>query len=270
MILFVVDQVAGAEYIFPLLRKWSGESYNEWMVVCSPLSAAFLGRYEIDCVVLNSPTAEAVRTIIDQSKPNMAILSSSSGSLLEDLFLQELKRRSLLACKFIDTWVNYSRRFERGAGKGEIHNTYPDKILTIDQKAKDEMIAENIPAELIEIVGQPYFEFCMSSGDANTSRVVEDSALLITQPVSRYYGAGLGYDEKSFVNVCLDSWRDLNSDFSKLNILVHPAEDCRWYQEAALKYSSDIRILSGGSCDVRAYSLVVGMFSSVMIQSFFF
>ncbi len=259
MILFVVDQVAGAEYILPLLCKWSEESYNEWKVVCSPVAASFLGRYEIDCVILNTPTIENVQEIIDQCKPKIAVLSSSSDSLLEEFFLLELKQRSIPSCKFIDTWVNYSKRFEK---------SYPDKILTIDQKAKDEMIAENIPEELIEIVGQPYFEFCMSLGDAKTSKTIEDSVLLITQPVSRYYGVGLGYDEKSFVSTCLDSWQDLNRDFSKLNILVHPTEECRWYQETALKYSADIRILRGDVCDVRAYSLVVGMFSSVMVQSF--
>lgn len=267
MILFVVDQVAGAEYIFPLLHKWRETAYSEWKVVCSPISASFLTRHLIDCTVLANPTIEEVKKIVDQSSPAKAVLSSSGGSLLEEIFLLELKKRRIPSFMFIDCWVNYSKRYERKNSQGEVFKFYPDKILTIDQKAKDEMIVDDIPEELIKVIGQPYFEYCLSA--VNDRVLVKDgeSLLLLTQPLSRYYEQRLGYDEKIFVKVCLNVWKELNKDWAKLSIVVHPAEDCEWYLKIISQYSPSIKILRGDYCDLKAYSLVVGMFSSMMIQS---
>lgn len=267
MILFVVDQVAGAEYIFPLLDKWKRQGDQEWKVIASSVSANLLRKRSIDCEEIDSVTSSVVENIFSKVRPNKVVLSSTGGSQLEELFLFRAKEKGIPSISFIDTWVNYAKRFEYTSSQNERNRFYPEMIFTIDEKAKNEMIAEDIPEELIKVVGQPFYEYCLSSAEGKRQIPVKESVLFLTQPVSRYYDARLGYDEKSFIKSSLDIWERLNRDWSKLYILVHPAEDMESYRELIIPYSSNICILRGDECDLRAYSLVVGMFSSMMIQS---
>jgi len=261
MILFIVDQVAGAEYVFPLLNKWRETGNTSWKIMASEVSASFLKKRCINCEEMNTPSTFEVKKAIDKIIPDKAVLSSTGCSQLEQLFLLELKREKITTFSFVDSWVNYSRRFHYGKG-----SLYPDMILTIDEKAKQEMISEGIPGNIITIVGQPYFEYCLAF-DARRITPGRESVLLLTQPVSRFYEKRLGYDEKSFMQICLDVWGSLEKNWSKLSVLVHPAEDLETYREIVDAYSSDIPVVRGDDCRLSEYSLVVGMFSSMMVRS---
>lgn len=267
MIIFVVDQVAGAEYVFPLLNKWLRDNYKEWTVIASSVSSSFLKQRSIPSVELILPSFNAVSDVIEEFKPAKAILSSSGNSLLEGLFLLKLKERKIPTYSFIDYWGNYSKRFQHNNDQMHFNQLYPDGILTIDKQAKEEMIIEKIPENIIKVIGQPYFEYCLESIKNSIKAKGEGLILLVTQPVSYYFEKRLGYDEKGFLNVFLDVWRSLEKDWSKINIVVHPAENCETYKSLTSKYSPDITILRGNDCHLRDYSLVVGMFSSLMIQS---
>jgi len=266
MILFVVDQIAGAEYIYPLLCRWRERGFVDWRVVCSAVSARFFEKRSIDYLELSNPETSDVERLLDEYHPSNAVLSSSGASLLEEYFLNELRKRGVPSCQFIDNWVNYAVRYEKKNSEGEIHRVYPDRILTLDDKAKEEMISANIPSDIIEIVGQPYFEHCMCSPENGVVKVF-DSTLLVTQPISRHYGRSLGYDEKLFVSACLETWKRLNNDWSKMNVLVHPSEDIESYAELVSDYTDEVKLLRMSECNLRRYSLVIGMFSSMMIQS---
>ena len=194
MILFVVDQIAGAEYIYPLLCRWNDRAFVDWVVVSSSVSAKYLRERSIDCLELPNFEATDVGRILDEHHPVRAVLSSSGDSAMEDCFLVELKKRAVPSCQFIDNWVNYAVRYEKKNSKGEIFRVYPDEILTIDDRAKKDMVDVNIPSDIIKIVGQPYFEHCLRSRTVEATRV-PGLTLLVTQPVSRHYGRSLGYDE---------------------------------------------------------------------------
>ena len=267
MILFVVDQVAGAEYIYPLIRKWLESGKTDWRIVASPVSSAFLGRHEIPHEQIAEQDASQALGILDRFAFDRALVSTSIGSKLEREFVRELRRRLIPCSQLIDNWVNFSKRFERPSGGGEPERVYPDKILTLDDGAKRDMIREGIPEGLIEIVGQPYFEH-QARVIRSEPRQTSFKALLVTQPVARFYGERLGYDEISFTQDCLDAWGASGHPWQNISLCVHPAEDIETYRSLLARYSPMIRLISSRELSLRRdYSLVLGMFSSLLVQA---
>jgi hypothetical protein len=266
MILFAVDQVAGAEYIFPLLEKWrKDEPQLKWKVYASPVSSAFLKKKEIPHEELPSVSTELVEAILNQNQFTRALLSTSQGSVLEREFLKALKSRKIPAFQLVDNWVNFRKRFEHS---GEPSPIYPDRILTLDEAAKDTMIQEGIPSHLIEIVGQPYFEYQSKIYRTHPITTQARGTLLVTQPVSRFYEKRLGYDELSFTEAVLEAWKNLRWDWRDLALIVHPAENKEAYRNLLGRYSSEIAWISSENLNLkRDYALVLGMFSSLMVQS---
>lgn len=266
MILFVVDQIAGAEYIYPLLLNWQQRGKKDWVVCASPVAASFFHSHNIPHNVIYQVNSNNIDELIERISPWRALLSASVDSLLEQTFIRALKKRKILCYQFIDLWVNYSRRFQVIDGK-QSYCLYPDKVLTLDEYAAQAMVEEGIPENLIEIIGQPYFEYQHANLKTSVRPKLPNLTLLITQPVSRYYGKQLGYDEEGFIRACLSNWQALEQDWRLLHVIVHPAEDKETYEKILKDYSEEIQIVVKEDFNLRNYSLVLGMFSSLMVQS---
>ena len=266
MILFVTDQIAGAEYIVPLLKKWKSEGRVDWKVLSSAQSSICLTQSEISHVVLQGCTEAEAGKWIDQLLPDGALLSTSVDSLLEGIFRKELQSRQIPCAQLIDNWVNFSRRFQSVETEGKQILNFPDWILTLDVIAKERMVDEGLPEEKIKIIGQPYWEECIRKFRAMPPKSEPGLALMVTQPISRFYGKDLGYDEVDFVQCCLESWESLGYDLRRLHILVHPAESSHAYAELHKKNSGNITIIQNSEVRLTQYSLIVGMFSALLTQ----
>ncbi len=269
MNLFVVNQVAGAEYVFPLLDKWAREGRRDWTVYAAPASAEFLNRNGISYRLCGMDGSVGdlgtVKTIVDDVAPTAAILSTSANSPMEHDFVIVLRERRVPCAQFIDNWVNYTARFQRAIGSGA--PSFPDHILTLDETARREMLAEGIPGDRIEVVGQPYLERQMLQYRARPRRPASTLVLAVSQPISRFYGKALGYDEWDFVLACLEALNEAGRDAGDPHVLVHPAEDVRRYAEWAASHAPRIRLVRSADIDLQDYGLVVGMFSLVLVHA---
>lgn len=260
MILFVVDQVAGAEYLLPYLLD---STDSDWMIVASPASGRVLQEYKIPHLCIEDITTFSVRELLQDKKIFAALLSTSISSRLEREFLKELLAHSIPCAQLVDYWSNYKQRFNFA---GIV--LYPDKIFTLDANAKNEMADEGIPEGCIEVVGQPFLEMQRKIlVKWNESKAQNNTLLLITQPVSKYYLNELGYSEFSFLETAFHAWKKLNRDWAGLTVVVHPAEPIEKYQEIAGEYSSEICVQKGRHPEFHNFARVLGMFSLLMMQS---
>ena len=266
MILFVTDQIAGAEYIAPLLRKWKSEGRVDWKVLSSAQSSISLTHSEISHVVVKSCTEAEAGKWIDKLMPDCALVSTSVDSPLEAIFVKELQSRQIPCAQLIDNWVNFSRRFQSIETDSKLTLKFPDWILTLDAVAKQRMVKEGLPEEKIKIIGQPHWEECIRKFRDMPPKSEPGLALMVTQPISHFYGKGLGYDEVDFVQCCLESWESLGFDFRRLHMLVHPVESSNSYTELQIKHGRNITLLQNSEVRLTQYSLIVGMFSALLTQ----
>jgi len=249
MILFVSGQYAGAQYIHPILEKWSTKKNFKWNLVATGASCKYWNETKIEYKQIKNYTANKVSNYIDLTKPKLIITSTSGNIELEHLFILEAKKKSIPTASFIDVWTNYLLRF-----KYKERFIFPDHILAIDNRCKDEMIKEGIPQNLIKIIGQPYLE--------NISKNVPmlgPNILLAGQPIKKYFGNNLGYDEIDFKKICLKAIK--KTDYNHILNTKHPEETSCEIKKNFVASSRKGR----GSRDVADSHTVLGMFSMQMI-----
>ena len=205
---------------------------------------------------------------LEQWAPRIGVLSASGDSALERAYRMALRQRRIPCIQFIDIWANYALRFHSGPESGE-QPDFPDIALTIDDAARRGMIADGIPASIIHVIGQPYFEALRTSsrearttGDAGPTRV-----LIATQPVSRYHGRRLGYDEHDFLHCCLDAWRRRAANWDQVDVAIHPEEARDCHLATLAHYSGRIRVVEGDALQLDRYAAVLGMYSSLLVHA---
>jgi hypothetical protein len=119
------------------------------------------------------------------------------------------------------------------------------------------MIKEGIPKNLIKIIGQPYLE----SISKNVPKL-GPNILLAGQPIKKYFGNNLGYDEKDFEKICLKVIK--NKNYKNILNTKHPDE-----KSFEIKKNLGASSRKGrGSCDVSDSHTVLGMFSMQMIVGY--
>jgi len=249
MILFVSGQYAGAQYIHPILVKLSFKKRFKWNLVATGASCKYWNESKIEYNKIKYYTANKVSNYIDLIKPKLIITSASNDIELEHLFILEAKKKSITTASFIDVWTNYLSRF-----RYKEKFIFPDHILAIDNRCKEEMIKEGIPQNLIKIIGQPYLEDISKNVPC-----LGQNILFAGQPIKKYFGNNLGYNETDFKKICLKTLKKIGN-YNVLNT-KHP-------EEASYEINKNLGVPSRkgrGYKDVADSHTVLGMFSMQMI-----
>lgn len=258
MIYFVLDQVAGAEYVLPFLLDPKCRAAEPWRIFAAKPAATVLERHGLGFEVLPDPDPDAVLKLFAADHPSKCVASTSSESRLERAFMQAALASHVPSAQLIDNWVNYLDRFRVG---GVI--LFPDYILTLDDVARARMIRDGIPGDRIRIIGQPYLEFTLKPHAAGGSR---SKVLIASQPVDRYYQKSLGYDQWDFLAACLEAWSASGGDSRMVEVNVHPAEDLADYERFLKARGSGARALKQSDLAFGDYAHFLGMFSSILLQ----
>jgi len=193
-------------------------------------------------------SSNKVADYIDLVKPKL-IITSASSIKLEHLFILEAKKKDIPTASFVDIWTNYILRFKY---KKEL--IFPDHILAIDNRCKKEMIKDGVPQNLIKIVGQPYLESI-----SKKIPPLGQNLLLVGQPIKKYFGNSLGYNETDFKKICFKAIRKTDN-YSTLNTM-HPEEI---YYKAEKNLRTPYR-KGRGYMDVADSHTVLGISSMQMI-----
>ncbi len=251
MIIFVTGQYAGAQYIYPLIKKWQSESGNhpEYKIVATGTSVNFWQQCHVGYVNIEDENSDSVEHYLDIVKPRLIVLSASGSEELEHLFILSAKCKGIRTASFIDTWTNYKNRF--------IYNNkdlYPDTIFSIDDKCTAEMIEDGIPSELIQEIGQPYLEDICQNIPPLGSKI-----LLPMQPIKKTRNNSLGYDENDFLQLSLEAV-NMSGNSEQIQITSHPSDILNISNQESIKVST-----GRGIKDVKNAHTVIGLFSMQMI-----
>ncbi len=252
MILFVSGQYAGAQYIHPLIKKWSNKNKIEWNIIAAGASCKYWKETNVKHTCINKISHSIVSNYLEYLKPTLVITSTSINYDFEAVFIIEAKKKSIPTASFIDFWSNYLNRFKYG---GDL--VFPDNIFAIDHRSVIEMTTEGVPENLIKMIGQPYFEEVQNN-------IVErgDKLLLTSQPLKKYNDNKLGYDESDFWDICFQAIHKTN--VKKVLCTHHPEELYRDF-----KKDKNIVIYKGrGIQDIVDSHTVIGISSTQMILGY--
>ena len=210
--------------------------------------------------------------------PELAI-QSASWVLCGTSWQSDLEWRSLRLARamgkrtvtFLDHWVNYRRRFERG---GEQH--LPDEIWVADEYAA--RLASDCFADVpIRLMGNPYFEDLRAdletvqrSGPAHRLGQV---VLYVCEPVrahalfqhgnERYWG----YVEEEVLAYLLQNLQVIAPDIARIVIRPHPSEPAGKYSWVAEQSEVPVEISANRTLvqDMASADIVVGIESMAMV-----
>ncbi len=165
-------------------------------------------------------------------------IPESPGGFLENKFRQCARALKTPSLSVLDHWFNYALRFS--SDSHHPLDSLPDLICVMDNRAKEEMIAEGIPASRLCITGQPAFDRLLKEGpdylksaraSLRKSLHLTDEDFLVgfvSEPVLQDHGRVRGYDEFEVLKKLLHD-SILTSSLSQgrpvhLAIKFHPRE----------------------------------------------
>ncbi len=222
-------------------------------------------------------SSSQIEDFLKINKPHLLItgtsVPTSDGGKLENIFRQCAKRNKIPSLSIIDHWSNYTSRFTL---KDNL-DSLPDIICVMDERAKQEMIADGFLPDILRVTGQPAFdglqkiasELEILREETRTHFQLPKTATLIgfvSEPVSADYGHQRGYDEfdvlKNILNI-------LPSDFI-LGVRLHPRDNPQKYDD--LFKNTTRRILIMNDCESKKFlaasDLLIGMTSVMLIEAY--
>lgn len=253
-ILFIAAQAGQASYLNPLWDKWR-ESLPENIDFKIWASADAIKLMDERLAGYTHPWDQ--NNILDEFKPDL-IVSSACGEE-QELFASKYARQN--SCKhiqFIDTFYGYKSRIEASNFEGY----QPHEIWFIHDVAMNEAISEGVESERVKVVGHPYFEKLAKTPIEN--KAASGSVVFVAQPISQISGLKdeLGYDENDIWELLRD-FRAKNSDVIKTLIYApHPA------QRNTPELKGDEQLLKSSESAFEAAEIMVGMFSTIMIEAY--
>lgn len=287
-ILFVANNPGSFNALFPVLKECVRHGLNcECFIV--DFGKDLLKKEKIAYSTLNETLNEnkiskTLKTLFPKVLISGTSLKNTKQGNVENLFRKEAKKLNIYSVSILDHWVNYRQRFS--SNNSNRLDCLPDKICVMDEMARDEMINEGIPEDIIEITGNPYFDRLLnikkklSSLKKNELReklhLPEDHITItfISEPIAKDHGIeSRGYDEYVVLNDLLSTreLQCLNQFNKKIDIVIkrHPRESAGKFKEYFSKFKwsvtefnkDDIYILLASS------DLIIGMTSILLIEA---
>ena len=257
-ILFIAEEAGAAAYLRPLWKRLAERgALDLCRVVLGEGARRGLGAFAATLPTVEPAAAEeaALAAALAGWQPSL-VLASATSSAMEFAALEMARAGHIGTLQFVDTWNGYRRRLEHDGAP-----LRPDALLVINERAREEAIAEGLPAPVIRIIGQPAWEIGSNLPPAEPAIMV-----FADQPVARFYGNALGYDEVSAWDLIAATRRAAPDLFDELLFAPHPArehgdadgpEDC----------PEDCDGMVGGAAGLARAGTVLGMFSSLMTEA---
>ncbi|MDO8487486.1 MAG: hypothetical protein Q7S45_04280 [Candidatus Curtissbacteria bacterium] len=168
VLLFARD-TGGANAIAPLYSALTKSNYKVEVYGKDFATRGFkkLGIVCRDITKSIGPVNEAsLKKFLIGKKPFLVITGTNSEEFSEKYFWRVSASLGIPSIAILDHWTNLGIRFSkytlRSIGKYKKNKAlifFPTKIFVMDETTSEEMAKEGIPSNLIEVMGQPYFEF---------------------------------------------------------------------------------------------------------------
>jgi len=212
-ILCFAREAGGAEAIAPVIKNLK----NRYTVLLLAKDFAILifQRHNLEYQEYATHSDEALLMLLARFWEGLmpdVVLTSATSLPWNDMTERQLwlwaGEHAIPSMGVIDQWQNYGLRFS-GCNPDEFLAYLPTRITALDERAREEMISEGIPAELIAVTGQPALDVlfkerqAFASSDRKAIRnkvgVETDSflVLFVSEVMKRDFADSLGYTEES-------------------------------------------------------------------------
>ena len=251
---FIAFQPGAASYLQPIWLRWLSRTAPEWHLTCDSSTLRFIRQRA-------APVAQRAEVVpdtwpelssrLDAWEPHLIIMSATASSF-ENLVVEYARNKGTMVFQIIDTWYNYRERFALKSTP-----CWPDRILVIDEIARDEAIAAGLPADLLTPVGHPPWELARSLTPRDPSQV-----LFADQQIEHHHGRRLGYTEDEAWAVVRNTAVRRPDLISQLFYCPHPSrrsEFADWPRQAEVVIDGEKALNFAGT--------VTGMFSSLLVEA---
>jgi hypothetical protein len=291
-ILCFAREAGGAEALAPVIKRLS-HWYNV-LLLAKDYALPIFQRHNLEHKIYHTHSKEALATLIRDYwhglMPDVVLTSATSlpwSDMTERLLWRWAGEHSVPSIAIVDQWQNYGVRFS--GCQADEHIAYlPTRITTLDDRAKQEMIKEGIPEELIVVTGQPAFDAlfdekkAFTPSDRQTVREkvgAETGSFLVvfvSEAFQRDFSDSLGYTEASTLEFLIRTLSAIVEETGiKLHLVVkfHPQNipsDFTGldFSQSSLKFPINIiRQEIRPRPLVLASDLVVGMTSVLLVES---
>jgi hypothetical protein len=271
--LIVFSDPGGAKPCLSLAKKWQE---SDEVLVCSDRDYAF---FEMFGVLVRHCTGADAPSILDDFQPQSLYTGTSYTSKIEIDFLQAAKYRSIPTTSIVDHYTGFRERFESNEGV-----IFPDQIDVLDERARDLAIEAGLPANSLQVTGNPYHEFLRKWRSHLTKEQVFEqlgipvsyakTILFAPDPLSNAGGEEkFGTDEVGILGLLLEA---LGETLKPILLLIkaHPNQSID-YLKTGLKIlpkNVHVHLVPSGNDAIlndliKQVDVVVGMFSSILIES---
>ncbi len=254
-ILFVVGQSGTVAYLAPLWRRWLQRGREiTWRVIATESAIKRIELENLDGLAL-VPVTDATLAALNQSlgdwRPECLMMSATSDPIERTAF-EYARLNGKPTARIIDTWYGYRRRLSDEDG----NLCLPEKLIVIDEPAAQAAMAEDIPRDIIEILGQPAWEHVAPLAPADRRDV-----LFVSQPIQRNYGMSLGYTEQTVWQLFVETMQSYPDLFRHVYYSAHPDDDMPPPQ------MTGVEVVRSGAATLAKVGVAVGMFSSLLTDA---
>ena len=236
-------------------------------------------------------TQDTVLTFLAAENPDIIITGTSADDFTEKYLWLAARHLQIPSLAILDYWSNYGLRFsEFGVSElhlyrnARYHPFLPDRIIVMDELARQGMIADGVPIDLITVCGQPYFEQLLAARDTDLSGIdkrydLSSNDIVVTfasEPITDTYGENAGssgYTEITIFSSFIRALDRVAGSCSRPVVLLirpHPKENRERLQgiAGACRY---LRWHVDGESHpwtlIRRSDLVCGMSSMFLVES---
>lgn len=283
-------EAGGAAAIAPVCRDMQRNGWD-LLLLAKDNGLGVFGSEGLDYLEFKDFDTDRLADLVERrfaSIPDLIFTSATSLPALdmtEKYLWQWGRERGIETAALLDQWQNYALRFS-GCGKDERLAYLPDHIFVMDELARDEMIKEGIPCELIIITGQPAFgrffeehEMLISQVGRLKSRLnIPEKSTVITfaaESLKKDFGGSLGYDEQSIVTFLGDALNDIAEQNKDLNIYLivklHPENRREEFDFVLSRWPRLTKVVIGKKLTpyeaIEISDMVIGMSSILLVGS---
>jgi hypothetical protein len=208
-------------------------------------------------------------------KPDFLITGTSGSDFTERYLWNEASELGIKSMAILDMWVNYGVRFSE-YGLKDLHlfnkkcDYLPDYICVMDELAKEDMINDGVPENIILPFGNPHFEYIASLKPkngiplSNSTLTGKKVITFASQPIDDIFRKG---SEIIVLEDLIDSI--IKRDDVVVLIRKHPKES----REKFNKYTDGDRVQLDANQDLMTTlymsDVIVSVNSMVLIEALF-
>lgn len=263
-ILFSASDPGGGNSIVPVVRKLSSMEDFKVFSILSGASKNIWEKQGLEYIDGDSLSEENLIIKLKEINCDVFVFGTSVADTIDKKIFLSIKEMGVKTLAVIDYWSNYWQRF---SSQNKDFCFLPDIVCTLDELAKDEMIAEGFPENIIRTTGNPHFDHF--ADDITLDSESPKQIIFISQPVSlsnndsRYND--VGFDEITVVSDLKQILEEVQSDY-QLIIRPHPRDDPSKFQQFI---NNKIRLSTESSLeqDLSNSKIVIGIDSQVLLQA---